>query len=150
MNAPPPSELVRATEREQQHLLLVTRFGVERKAELDAQRPEGRQPAHPATGGVACIVDDVVLIATIRVAGVEEDDALQPDRLHEREDDLVIQDELRAAADRRARVRSPASVLAELARAERARLEAADRVDAAREVALEERELVSVDPVVTD
>src|SRR5262245_11322587 len=150
MNAPPPSELVRATEREQQHLLLVTRFGVERESELHAQRPEWRQPSHPATSRVARIVDDVVLVAAIRVAGVEEDDPLEPDRLHEREDDLVVQDELRAAADRCVRVRGAAGVLAELAGAERARLEAADRVDAAREVALEERELVPVDPVVTD
>ena len=34
------------------------------------------------------------------VAGIEEDDALQAERLDDREDDLVVEDELLAAADR--------------------------------------------------
>ena len=87
-----------------------------------------------------------------------EDDALDAQAGDDREDDLVVEDELLAAADDVA-ARSSARTtfggmssghLSELpswlmndvvARAERAHLEAADRVDAAGEVALEQRQL---------
>src|SRR4029453_1316276 len=138
---PPRSELEGPAEREQEQLLLIAGFGVEREAYFHPQRPQGRQPSHAAAGGVARVVDDVVLLAAVCVAGVDEDPALQPDRLHERKDHLVVDDDLRAAADGCARERLAPGVLAELPRSQGARLEAANRVDASRKGALEERQV---------
>src|SRR5207249_1016486 len=98
----------------------------------------------------ARLVDRDALVRAVGVAGVDEDDALQTDALHDREDDLVVEDRLLAAADGRGRDRAPEDVLARLARSERAGLEAADRADAAREVALEERQLVRVHPALAE
>src|SRR5207247_2706404 len=89
-------------------------------------------------------------VRALGVAGVDEQHALQPDALHDREDDLVVHDPLLVAADRRGRDDAPEDVLARLAWTEGAGLEAADGVDPAREVTLEERQLVAVDAALTE
>src|SRR5438067_6399433 len=123
---------------------------MERLPELDAQRTDGGEPAHPGPGREAGLVPREALVRAVGVAGVDEKHALQTDALHDREDDLVVDDPLLAAADRRGRDDAPEDVLARLARPEGARLEAADRADAAREVALEERQLVAVDAALAE
>src|SRR5262249_56577262 len=72
------------------------------------------------------------------------------DALHDREDHLVVQDDLRGAADGRGGEDLAARVLLRLKWTEGAGLETPDRVDATREVALEQRQLVAVDAGVAD
>src|SRR6184192_4550494 len=95
---------------------------MERLPELDAQRADGGEPAHPGPGREAGLVEREALIRAVGVAGVDEQHALQPDALYDREDDLVVHDPLLAAADRRGRDDAPEDVLARLARPEGARL----------------------------
>src|SRR5436190_11106577 len=146
----PPSILERAPEREVQQALLIMGLGVERLRELDPQRPDRREPAHSGAGGQARLVPGEALVGGVGVAGIGEHDALETDALHDGEDDLVIDDGFLVAADRRRRDHLPVDVLPRLARTERARLEAADRADPAREVALEERERILVDAAVAE
>src|SRR5262249_20802139 len=133
---------------EEQEALVVVRFLPDRYAHLDAQRAERREPPGAGAGRRACLVPRPDLFRGVRIAGVEEDDALQADPRDDREDDLVVHDELRAAADRVGRDDLAEAVLAELVGAERAAREAADGVDAAGEEALEERKLLAVEPLV--
>src|SRR5262249_8849674 len=63
--------------------------------------------------------------------------------------DLVVEDQLLAAADRGRVDHLPEAVPGRLAWTERARLEAADRADAAGEIALEERQVVAREAGVT-
>src|SRR6185369_12399372 len=98
----------------------------------------------------AGVVERNVLVAAVGVAGVDEHDTLQADTLYQWKDDLVVEDDFLAPADGSGRHDLAHAVLALLARTERAGLEAADRVDAAREVALEERQLVAREATVTD
>ena len=126
------------------------RFRIERLSELDAQRPHGRQPAQTGACREAGVVERDRLVGAVGVARIREDDPLQPDRLYEREDDLVVEDDLFAAPDRRRGYHPPESILALFARPERARLEAADGVDAAGEVPLEEGQIVSRETAITE
>src|SRR5262249_9682384 len=116
----------------------------------DAQRADGRQPACPGSGREARLAHRETLVGAVGVARVDEHDALEPDALDQGEDDLVVQDVLLAAADRGRRHDPPEDVLPLLARPERAVLEAADRADATGEVALEERQVVALEPAVAE
>src|SRR5438093_9177958 len=144
------SVLERAAEGEQHQALLIVRLRIERLPELDAQRPHGRQPAYTGPGREAGVVERDRLVGPVRIAGVHEDDALQPDRLDEGEDDLVVEDDLLAAPDRRRGDHPPEGVLGVFARPERARLVTADGVDTAREVPLQERKIVSRETSIAD
>src|SRR5262245_6285386 len=140
-----PLVLERSAEGEEHEARLVLRLGVECLAELDPQRPDRREPADAGARREAGVVERERLPVrkAVGVAGVDEDDAFQPDALHDREDDLVVEDDLRAAAHGRIGDHVAEDVLAILARAEGPGLEAPDAVDAAGEVALEQRELVA-------
>src|SRR5262245_41010364 len=105
IDTPQCSELERPSEREQYQALLIVGLGVECLPELDAEGTHGRQPAdaraHRVAGGVEREpVGARDVVATVGVAGVDEHHTLQPDALRDREDDLVVQDDLAAAADR--------------------------------------------------
>src|SRR5690348_17329595 len=80
----------RCTEREQHQALLVLLLGVEREADLDAQRPERREPAQPETDGVAQVAEIDAVVVRECVAGVEEDHTLDAGVLDDREDQLVV------------------------------------------------------------
>src|SRR5579885_3578019 len=123
---------------------------VEGHAHLHAQRPHRREPAEAAARRQPRLAERRPVGRRIGVAGVREDDALQPDALHDRKDDLVVEDDLLAAADRRPGDHPAEAVPRLFDGPQRERLEAADRVDAAREVALEERQRVAVEPLVAE
>src|SRR4051794_15886759 len=72
----------RSAEREQDRALPLTRRDVERDTILDPQRTERRKPAHAATDRVAQVADVDAVVLQERVAGVEEHDAAQAQRLH--------------------------------------------------------------------
>src|SRR5213594_50578 len=94
------SVLERAAEGEQQQALLIVRLRIERLPELDAQRPYGRQPAQAGPRREAGVAERDRLLGPVGVACVREDDTLQPDGLYQREDDLVVEDDLLGASDR--------------------------------------------------
>src|SRR5215470_19194574 len=81
-------------------LYLVSYLGVQGEAELDAQWPDRREPADATADREAHLVPRDTLRDRKGVTSIEEDDALEPQRLDDREDDLVVEDELLAAADR--------------------------------------------------
>src|SRR5579885_3502738 len=144
------SHLERPAEGEQQQAPLVRTLRVEGHAHLHAQRPHRREPAEAAARRQPRLAERRPVGRRIGVAGVREDDALQPDALHDRKDDLVVEDDLLAAADRRPGDHPAEAVPRLFDGPQRERLEAADRVDAAREVALEERQRVAVEPLVAE
>src|SRR5262252_3277036 len=147
---PRSSVLERPAEREQQEALLIVRLGIERLPQLDAQRPHGREPAHAGPRREAGVVERDRLVGPVGVARVGEDDPLEADRLHEGEDDLVVENDLLAAPDRRVRDHPSQGILAVLAGPQRPCLEPADGVDATREVALEEWQVVPPEAAVPD
>src|SRR5262245_30949447 len=134
--SPGSLELEWSAEREEHQALLIALLRVERQPELDAQRANRRQPTHAAARGAAGRVERAARLGRVGVAGVEEDHALQADALQQGKDDLVVEDHLLAAADRRSLHHLAELVAGQLARAHGARLEAADRADAAGEIPL--------------
>src|SRR5205085_3152912 len=85
------------------------------------------------------------------VACVEEQNSLDAGIGDDRENDFVVDDELAASADLAAAALDAVRMVAEiLARTERARLEAAHRVDAAGEIALRQRQLLALEAAVAD
>ena len=144
--------LERPAEREEHQALPVVGFlassGMPSSIRSGPSGDSQRTPA-PAATRVSSMRD--ALVGAVGVAGVDEDHALQADALHDREDDLVVEDDLLAAADRRRVDDAGRSVFLRSSRGPSVRrLEAADRVDAAREVALEERQLVAVEARVAE
>src|SRR5581483_5554356 len=89
-SSPASSILEGPAEREAEQLFLVAGLLVERLPELDPQRPHRREPSDTRAGRVARVAQRDPLVAPVGVAGVEEHDALQPEALHEGEDDLVV------------------------------------------------------------
>src|SRR5262245_53904196 len=129
----------RRTERELEQLLFLIALAVQGDAELEPERAKGRQPAHPAPDRVAEVADVEPVALEPGVPDVAEDHAAEPELLDDREDDLVLDDQLVRPSDRFVVDDVPLRVEGVLARTERTRLEASDRVDPAREVALDER-----------
>src|SRR5262249_58101452 len=78
------------------------------------------------------------------VAGIDEHDAFHAQRFNDRENDLVIRNELLTAADRTAAEELAAGEGIVLARPEGQDAVAAHRVDAAGEVALEQRQIAEL------
>src|SRR6266566_937001 len=71
------SVLERRPEREQHEALLIVGLGVERLPELDAQRADGREPAHPGPRREAGLVPRDALVRAVSVAGVDEQHTLE-------------------------------------------------------------------------
>src|SRR5262245_208885 len=143
----PLLELERSTERELDEARPVVLLRVERFGQLHPQGAERRQPAYARARCIARVVQARVPVRiAVGVAGVEEHHALQPDRLDEREDDLVVEDDLLAAADRIGGDLLPEPVEGGFPRPHRPGLEAANRIDAAGKVALEQRQRFAVEP----
>src|SRR5919198_3383401 len=68
------SVLEGSPEGEEHQALLVVGLGVEGLAQLDAQRPDRGQPAHPCSGREARRIERDRLVPPVGVAGIDEHD----------------------------------------------------------------------------